>query len=321
MVPCAERTARADGGASRRFAGFALSAITLIALALAQVLGPVPLTLAMGAMGLAAALLDRRFDMDLLGLFVAAGTALIFWRLGLPGGLLRATGAPLADIVVAYGGILALLAATALALRTRNRWRGRTGAEAAGWTLLTLFATLLVDRIPGAPDSHWGAGIVAALWLVSAGHLWWRRAGGCCRHGAALAGLHLAIGLLLLLYTLTLGSPLVTGRVAGPAPFDTLAVAYLLPALALGLMAWRLPGLPPGRGPWRARRQAGWPPGMSPWKSAGSGGATCCGAAMSAMASFTAILWRRWSARPPCCTRLSRSAASRCAGWRWRGSR
>jgi uncharacterized membrane protein len=130
MALCAERTARADRGASRRVAGFALAAIALIAFALALVLAPVPLTLAMGAMVLAAALLDRRFDMDLLGLFIAGGTLLIFWRMGLEG-LGAATRAPFGDLATAYGGVLVLLAATAIALRTRNRWRVQAGVEAA----------------------------------------------------------------------------------------------------------------------------------------------------------------------------------------------
>jgi uncharacterized membrane protein len=249
MVLFAERTARADAGTSRRVAGFALAAITLVAFALGLVLGPVPLTLAMGAMALAAALLDRRFDMDLLGLFIAGGTLLIYWRLGLPAGILTATRAPLGDVAIAYGGIVALLGATALTLRRRRRWRVRAGVEAAGWTLLAIFATLLLDRaltLHGLA-SPWGLGMAATLWLLSAGAVWlWRQAGQMPRRIAlVLAGFHLAVALIALGLGVFPANPALPGAhpVGGPPLADTLLLAYALPGVTLAALAWRLPGL------------------------------------------------------------------------------
>ncbi|MBL4556729.1 MAG: DUF2339 domain-containing protein [Rhodobacteraceae bacterium] len=157
--------------------------------------------------------------------------------------------APLGDVAIAYGGIVALLGATALTLRRRRRWRVRAGVEAAGWTLLAIFATLLLDRaltLHGLA-SPWGLGMAATLWLLSAGAVWlWRQAGQMPRRIAlVLAGFHLAVALIALGLGVFPANPALPGAhpVGGPPLADTLLLAYALPGVTLAALAWRLPGL------------------------------------------------------------------------------
>nr|WP_254796772.1 DUF2339 domain-containing protein [Sulfitobacter albidus] len=101
-------------------------------------------------------------------------------------------------------------------------------------------------------DAHWTLGLNAAIWLGLAlaqlqrmGDL----SGLLNRVRAVLAGVFGAIGAMAALVALTAANPLNNGsetqHVLGPVLINTLAAAYLVPALVLLIGAWRLRALDP----------------------------------------------------------------------------
>lgn len=86
--------------------------------AVADCTGAVPsttkaaLTLALAVLALVAALLDRRFRLPEMGLFVQVAAAVLSWRLVADPGLDWALAAPLGQVVLAFGGTLAALTAS-----------------------------------------------------------------------------------------------------------------------------------------------------------------------------------------------------------------
>lgn len=257
MVAMAVRFARADEGDMRRAAYATLSALSLIALALFLVTTKGALTVALAALVVAAAALDRRFRLPEMGLFIQAGVLLLGWRLVLDPGLTWAVDtAALWEVVASYGGVaLASFAAIHL-LRDLPRPAARAFLESGGASAAALLANVLITRWLNGWDameeslgSHWGIALNAMPWLIVAlaqlyrmtlpGWLRWVRLGV-----AALAGLIWAGGTIA---TLTLSNPVVPGwsgrahLVRGPLLFDTLFVAYALPGILL-LVALRFLG-------------------------------------------------------------------------------
>ncbi|MDT8329302.1 MAG: DUF2339 domain-containing protein, partial [Roseovarius sp.] len=91
---------------------FAGSAIVLISLALFVMLSAAALTLALGVMVLVTALIDRRFDLPLLGAIAQLGVAVIGYRLVLDPGIIWAVkAASLSDVILSHAGPLVLLGA------------------------------------------------------------------------------------------------------------------------------------------------------------------------------------------------------------------
>ena len=239
--------ARADGAGKARIAGFALAALAMIALALTLVLTATALTLALAVVTLAAALLDRRFDLRPLAAAVQVGALALGWRLLVDPGLPWAAEAPFWELSLAFGGTVAMLTAGLWALRPRPRPAAHAVLESAAVTLGATFLSLLLVRAinefgPGyAPESHWVFGLTATIWLAAAlGQLWRSQVGGWLRRlRLVLAGLYGLLAALLLGAALSLLNPAFSAdpgtRVLGPPLVNTLAAAYLLPALLLGL--------------------------------------------------------------------------------------
>lgn len=242
MTVLSERAARADAGtgpaAMRRAAFFAIAAITMISFATMIVLTGTALTLALAVMIAAAAALDRRFDMPDLGWLVYLGAAVVVWRLVVDPGLPWAARAPLGEVMLAYGGSVALLAATRWAILRDERVQVRLVAESAAFAMAAVWASVLVHRLLGGGiESHYGAALVATIWLILAAVKLYRLqiAGPDWLYRARLwlAGLFGALGAVALVAANTLFNPLLTvgERVVGPPVLDSLAVAYLAPAL------------------------------------------------------------------------------------------
>lgn len=257
MVAMALRFARADGEDMRRAAYATLSALSLIALALFLVTTKGALTVALAALLVAAAALDRRFRLPEMGWFVQAGVLLLGWRLVIDPGLGWAVGeAALWEVYASYGGVaLAAFAAIQL-LRDLPRPAPRAFLESGGASAAALLANVLITRWLDGLDAsseslstHWGIALNAMPWLIVAlaqlyrmtlpGWLRWVRLGV-----AAVAGLIWAAGTAA---TLTLANPLGpswSGKahlVRGPLLLDTLFVAYALPGIIL-LVALRFLG-------------------------------------------------------------------------------
>lgn len=242
---------RADGNDKARISGFVLAALAMIALALTVILTETALTLALAVTALAAALIDRRFDLRPLSVAVAVGAAVIGWRLIFDPGLNWAYDAPYWELLLAYGGSIAASVATLAALRPRGRPVAAAATESTAWSLVAIFASVLIFRLirDVAPevgtDNHWTLGLLAAIWLASAAtQLWRSRIGGRMRWlRIALAGVFGLIGLFLLGLATIAFNPLIEGgmenRVLGPVGLNSLFPAYALPAAIFAFAAWR----------------------------------------------------------------------------------
>ncbi len=255
MVVLAERFARADGEQRLRAALATLSALSCLAFACVIVLSSAALTVALAVTVLAAAALDRQFRLPPMTLFIAVGVVTLGYRLVVDPGLRWAENAPLAEVILAYGGTLAGFVAALWLLRPLDRPVARVMLDSAAWSTGGLFLSILLFRWletvgeGGSQTSHWGLGLTAVIWIGLAfaqvqrlelgGRMAWIRVGL-----AAVFGL---IGLAALRAALMEGNPLLNSLadpVLGPPVINSLAVAYLLPAAAIALAVWRIPGMP-----------------------------------------------------------------------------
>lgn len=244
--------ARIDGVDKRRVALPVLAALTMISFAFVIVLSQAALTLALALSLLSAALIDRRFGMAPLAFFVQVLVVIIGWRLILDPGIHWALEVPLGHVLLAFvGSIMAMILA-----HNVMRARLRTGAlimlESAGWSLGAIFVSLMIIRLLDQTESagtHWSIGLNALVWLVSAANQLWRlQAGGrimrWVRMGlAAVFGL---VGLGMMVAVVTALNPALSAdeTVLGVAVMNSLALAYLAPALVFALVAWRFDFLP-----------------------------------------------------------------------------
>lgn len=236
-----------------RSAIFAVAALTLIALALFLMLADAALTVALGVMVLGTALIDRRHDLPLLGWVVQVGAVIIGYRLIVDPGVFWAIEGATVQVWLAYGGAISLLGATWQIMSHRPQSAARVVLESAVWTLLAVFACVLLFRVMGEDRlfSHWGMGLLATIWIASAVNQLYRlRAGGGLIRVVriSLACIFGLMGAGVMLLQATLFNPVLdllsNERVLGPPILDSLAVAYLPLALALGVAAWRLAHLP-----------------------------------------------------------------------------
>ena len=255
MVVLAERFARIDGDARMRPALATLSALSCLTFACVVVLSSGALTIAFVAMVVVAAVLDRRFSLPPMSWFIWAGIATVTFRLVLDPGLDWANSAPVAEMVLVYATAGVGFVLAWWLLRPLHRPVAVLFLESAAWAIGGILLSLLLLRWleslgeGGAEDSHWGLGLMAVIWLLLAfaqaqrlelgGRLKWVR--------AVLGGVFAAHGLLWLALALTDANPALrpgADPVLGPPVLNTLAVAYLLPALAIGFSARRITSMP-----------------------------------------------------------------------------
>lgn len=256
MVVLAGRFARVDGENRLRAALVTLSALSCLTFACVIVLSSAALTIAFVAVIVAAAVLDRRFDLPPMGWFIWAGVFTVTLRLVLNPGLDWANSAPVAEMALVYAtAAVGFLAAWAI-LRPLNRPVIALLLESAAWATAGILLSLLLLRWlegfgnGGAHDSHWGLGLLSLIWLLLACAQVRRfELGGklnYARYGLAL--FFAAHGVVRLAQALTEANPLLNAQadpVLGVPILNTLAVAYLLPAIVLALSAAWLPALHP----------------------------------------------------------------------------
>ena len=259
MVFWAERFARADGPEHRlRMSFFVLSALACISFALVMILSSAALTVALAVTVVAAAALDRQYNLAPMSLFIAAGIVTLGYRLiadpGLDWAMDRAT---IPELLLAYGGVLAAMIASLWLLRGKDRPTANIMLDSAAWSVGGVLVSLIIFRTIDAytgvdgDASHWSMGIYAAIWFTLAlaqvqrlqitGQSWMMQV------RMVLGAIFAVIGLGALALALTLFSPLFMDqymKVAGPPLFNTLAVAYLLPALVLTLGWMRISTIP-----------------------------------------------------------------------------
>ncbi|WGW03691.1 DUF2339 domain-containing protein [Tropicibacter oceani] len=253
MTVLAERFARRDGADPTRASLAALSALACLAFGLGLVLSQSALTLALAATVLAAAGLDRRFDMPLMGTYIAAGVVALGYRLTVDPGLDWATRAPVLSMLLAYGGTLTAFLAALWLLAAMDRPRSRVFLESAAWSTggmtlsLTLYHAFAAFSRQDTSETHWGFGLYACVWAgVALAQVHRQSLGGCMRYvRIALSCVFGAIAALMMVLALTLANPLVGSQsVIGWPVLNSLIPAYLLPAIILAAGAWRLGTLP-----------------------------------------------------------------------------
>ncbi|MFZ7090340.1 DUF2339 domain-containing protein [Primorskyibacter sp. 2E233] len=253
MTVMAERFARQDKDDHTRTSLPVLSALACLTFSLAIILTDSALTLALAATVLAAAALDRKFNLPLMGAYIAAGVVALGYRLTVDPGLDWATRTTLPAMLLPYGGTLAAFVAALWLLQRRDRPRSQIFLESAAWSTagMTLSLTLyhVIDAFsPGTGlETHWGFGLQAAIWSgVALAQLHRQSLGGWMRYvRIGLASVFGLIAALMLGLALTAFNPLTWAEeVLGWPLLNTLIPAYLLPAVILGLAAWRLTAQP-----------------------------------------------------------------------------
>ncbi|WP_122072991.1 DUF2339 domain-containing protein [Pseudophaeobacter sp. EL27] len=240
-----------------RVALFAISALTLIAFALFLVLAKTALTLALSVMVVLVVLLDRKYDLAELVLFVQIAVAVITYRLVLDPGVDWALDrdylderwqyvTPLLQIILGYLGSLVLLGLGWFWARQR---RAKTALilESAATLIGAVFLSVLILRL--LPEQmrygHVGMGLMATVWTASLINQLQRMQmsgtltvalRGLLMLGYGLAALSSLVGLLVF------ANPLLSSdeMVLGPLILDSLAAAYLPLAAVLAFAAARL---------------------------------------------------------------------------------
>jgi len=253
-----------DAGQGPRLGAAAAAAFALIALGLMLLIGQAALTLALAVLMIAAAAMDRRFDIPALGVFQLLATLVLMWRLAIdpgpwwhvfdasPAAMLAALGATLAGPLVALWLIRTLPADglrrhTAVIVET-------TATASAAIVAACLIARLMLNLGDLSASTHAHLGLQASV-LIALAWVQVRRAAlpvlPRLRRGLAwglglLAAGALGLGLVVFSPALDNGAFFRT-RVVGLPVLNDLILAYLLPAALLILLSG-----------WRWLRAAGW---------------------------------------------------------------
>ncbi|UWR23361.1 DUF2339 domain-containing protein [Sulfitobacter sp. S190] len=254
MVVSAERFARRDGEARLRVSFVVMSALSSMAFAFVLIFTNVALTVAFAVTVLAAAALDRKWRLPQLQVFIAVGVVVLGYRLVVDPGLDFGLTGPLAGMLLSYVGTLAALSGALWLLRGLSRPLAQLMLDSAAWSTAGMTLSLLIYRWisavydVGRTDTHWSLGLMAAIWfglaLAQVQRTGGRVEGLMDKIRAGLAAVFGFVGLVALVPSLTQQNPLFSSapldHVLGPVLLNSLAAAYLLPALVLVLGAWRL---------------------------------------------------------------------------------
>ncbi|PIE15040.1 MAG: hypothetical protein CSA68_08780 [Rhodobacterales bacterium] len=228
----------------RPIAILALGAMTMISFALMVMLSSVALTVALAVMVLLAAVIDRKLDLPLLSVFVQIGGVVVGYRLLVDPGVFWGYQAAFWEFALGYAGVVALFAAAWLVLQQRQRIAAIVVMESAVWTIAGLFLSIWLARLfEGTRGASIPVALFALVWLISAANQLYRmQLGGIIGWvRLVLACLFGLLGVVALGMLLTFGNPLTNNHelVRGPMLFDSLMIAYLLPGLLFGVVAWR----------------------------------------------------------------------------------
>jgi uncharacterized membrane protein len=255
MVVLAERFARKDGPEDRqRLSVVALSALACIAFGIVIMFSTAALTTALSITLVAAAWLDRKFNLPLMGLYILAGVTTIGYRLVIDPGIGWATGAPMPEMLLSHGGAVLAFAISWMLVRSAKRPKSEIILESAVFSSVGILLSLLIMRSvvtlggDAALESHWSLGIGATLWsILGLAQLRRLDAGGTLasvRKGLSILFLGIAtVQLTVIVFVLNPLFDITNTLVLGPAVLNTLIPAYLLPAAVFAFGAWWLRGL------------------------------------------------------------------------------
>lgn len=240
-----QRYVAVDGGDKQRVSYALVSAMTMLAFALITLLTATALTLALAIMVLAAIFLDRRYELPLMAWLAKLGVIIVTGRLIIYPGLVWAMETGLTELLLGYGGSIGLIAGALYLLRPENRDKTKAVLESALWTLSAIFACILLARWMdslAAQQTFWQLGLFGTVWWIAAANQLYRiKIGGMLqRLRKVLFVLYGSFGTIFILLTFMVFNPLYESEpVVGPIIFNTLLVAYGLPALVLGFVAAR----------------------------------------------------------------------------------
>jgi len=255
MVVMAERFARVDGPDRRNRMSFAvLSALACVSFSMVILFTTSALTAAISITVVAAARLDLRFNLPLMGIYILVGITTIGYRLVVDPGLPWARMAPLPEFLISHGGAVVAFTLAYLLVKAAKRARSQVLLESALLSSSGIFLGMLIlrwiENMGGvdAAFSHWNAGVSGTIWLALGiaqlhrlqlgGSLKWVRLAFALGF-LAIAAIHFWLGV-------TLFSPLSNfsvSQIVGPPLLNTLIPAYLLPALVMTTGALKLPSL------------------------------------------------------------------------------
>ena len=221
-------------------------AFALIALAQLLILGQAAMTLALGVLMVAAAAMERRLSLPLLGAFQALALMALIWRIVIDPGLFWLLNrAGMAEFLLI---LAASLAAPALTLWIGARAKATRAFVETGLVALGAIAAALVLArfLPSGQGLHVGLGLQATVFIA----LSWTQAARAARMGAGFARLRRAFALVLgaaaglcLGLGVSVFSPLRGGfwgeMVTGGPIANDLILAYGLPGAALWALAGR----------------------------------------------------------------------------------
>jgi uncharacterized membrane protein len=196
----------------------------------------------------AAAWLDKRFNLPLIGLYILAGITSVGYRLVIDPGIDWAIDAPLPEMLLSYAGAVLALVVSWVFVRSAKRPKSEVLLESAVFSstgiLLSLLLYRIIEYLSGetAMESHWSVGIGATIWIVL-GMTQLRRleiGGALSMLRKIAAGAFMLVGAVQILLSVTFLNPLTASfqnLVFGPSLLNTLTPAYLLPAATLLLGA------------------------------------------------------------------------------------
>lgn len=248
MTLLAERHARVAESRDLRVSLLALAALSMVTLALFTVLIGTALTIALAVMAVLAVWLDRRFQLPQLAPFVLIGVAVTTWRLIADPGIEWAMRADIQEVLASYILPFAAFATGWAIARQQGRAITVLVLETTLWVIGGTFACVMIGReLPSSQSffgfpAYWEISLYGSVWLIAAcGQLnLLRREGRFRQVHMILAGIFGVMAMICIGSAATLFSPLFTKTpVHGLLIFDTLLVAYGLPAAVLGL-AWQL---------------------------------------------------------------------------------
>ena len=256
MVVMAERFARVDGPSDRLRVSFAvLSALACIAFGVVILFTSAALTTAIAITIVAAAWLDRQYNLPLMGLYILAGVSTVGYRLVADPGLEWAIAAPLFEMLLSHGGAVLAFALSWMLVKSAKRPKSEVLLESAVFSSAGILLSLLLYRgilnwgSEAATTSHWSIGIGATIW-IALGMAQLRRlkiGGALSMLRAILGACFLAIGGAQIALAVLILNPLIdfSGTpILGPSIVNTLIPAYLFPAIMLGLGALWLRAAP-----------------------------------------------------------------------------
>lgn len=256
MVVTAERFARIDGPTHRDRVSFAiLSALACIAFALIILFSSAALTSAIAITIVAAAWLDRQFNLPLMGLYILAGITFVGYRLVIDPGVDWAADAPLPEMLLSHAGAVLAFGLSYLLVKSVSRPKSEVLLESAIFSstgiLLSILLLRTIENWSGGmhTTSHWSVGMAATIWIaLGMAQLHRVKIGGAlAKVRIGLGAIFLALGASQILIAAVFLNPLFhsyTSLILGPRVFTTLIPAYLLPAAVLALGAWWLRSMP-----------------------------------------------------------------------------